>query len=431
MASTSTHNYFITFSTSVFIQLCTILQGIILARMLGADGRGEYAAIILWPNLFAGIGILGINMAIARRAGQIGSSDNLVGIALLATFLTASATSVIAFFSLPYVLSESVKHLLPIAYVFLWFIPLNHLGMNLQAIDHGRGHFGLYNVTRGLIYPVFLLGLGVCWFWVENKLYGVIIAQLLSNAVCVFLRLATKIRGLLYILKGEFAKIICESMPFFKANILELLTQQFDKVLLIYLLPTTEIGFYMVALSSASVINSLCQSLGIVAFTNAAKRKTRTGFPVIITVLRRAGIFSMLGAAALGVCLPWLVPLIYGIAFVPAINITLILLPGIILSGLSEITNQDLRGQGQPMAGMFARIVGLLAFAIAALFLAQTYGAQGIAISYVIGVTINFFGMLIIVFRFYRDVSLGCFIPRYEDVNFIWRRLGRRDKKIQ
>jgi O-antigen/teichoic acid export membrane protein len=312
------------------------------------------------------------------------------------------------------------------AYLFLLFIPLNHLGLNLKGIDHGKGNFGLYNTTRAITYPIFLLGLGYCWFWVENKIYGVIVAQLIAIAASVFLRLVINARKLFNRPeKGEYKGIIYASIPFFGANLLALLANQLDKALLVYLLPVNELGFYVVALSAASVINSLNQSFGIVTFTHAARRTNRTGFPELAIVLRRAVLISIFASIVLGGILPSLLPLIFGAAFTSAINTSLILLPGVILMGLADILNQDFRGQGHPMAGVFARITGFLVFGMAAFFLAQTHGASGIAISYVLGEAVNYMGMLIIAFRFYRDFRFDCFVPRYDDFNFIWRRLIR------
>src|SRR5438876_11507128 len=58
-----------TLITNVVIQGCTVIQGILVARLLGPVGRGQFAAAILWPNLFAALGGLGVGVALASRAG--------------------------------------------------------------------------------------------------------------------------------------------------------------------------------------------------------------------------------------------------------------------------------------------------------------------------------------------------------------------------
>src|SRR4051812_38208207 len=59
-----------TFGTNIAIQLCTIVQGVLLARMLGPTGRGQFVAATLWPMIFAGLGGLGLNVALARRSAR-------------------------------------------------------------------------------------------------------------------------------------------------------------------------------------------------------------------------------------------------------------------------------------------------------------------------------------------------------------------------
>src|SRR5258708_26479397 len=59
-----------TFGTNVAIQLCTIVQAIFLARLLEPTGRGQFAAAILWPRIFAAVGGMGVCVALARRGAS-------------------------------------------------------------------------------------------------------------------------------------------------------------------------------------------------------------------------------------------------------------------------------------------------------------------------------------------------------------------------
>ena len=47
-----------------------ILTGILSARMLGPVGRGEYAAVVIWPTGIATLLSLGINQAVAFNVGR-------------------------------------------------------------------------------------------------------------------------------------------------------------------------------------------------------------------------------------------------------------------------------------------------------------------------------------------------------------------------
>ena len=124
--------YLGTLATSLFIQGCTVLQGVLLARLLGPAGRGELAAVILWPNIFAGIGMLGMDMAIARLAGQGQAVESLVRTAIRAALVTGILSALICGLLLPVLLPAEKYSLLPAAYFFILFIPFNHLALNLQ-----------------------------------------------------------------------------------------------------------------------------------------------------------------------------------------------------------------------------------------------------------------------------------------------------------
>src|ERR1700720_1722296 len=56
-----------TFSTSLAIQFCGLITGILTARILGPTARGELATVMLWPVILTNLGLLGCNWALARE----------------------------------------------------------------------------------------------------------------------------------------------------------------------------------------------------------------------------------------------------------------------------------------------------------------------------------------------------------------------------
>ncbi|MHB8173613.1 MAG: lipopolysaccharide biosynthesis protein [Nitrospirota bacterium] len=418
--------YFGTFLTSASIQGLTVLQGVITARMLGPAGKGEFAAIILWPNIFAGLGIAGVNMALARRAGKSEDHKPLVRAAIISAGVTGGLTMLLCGLSLPFLIPQSLHEILPAAYLFLLFIPVNHMTMNLLGIDQGRGNFRLLNIARGLLYPVFLLGLLLCYFLAHDRVFWVTVALLAANAIVVAVRLLCAGMELQH--GGAHIKtagILREGFPFFGASILMILYLQFDKTLVVWLLPAVQIGLYAVAFSAASVLSSLNQTIGVVTFTEAARREPGTGFPALAQALRRGAMLSVIGGVILGLALPLLLPFVYGRAFSRAVPLAQLLLPCVILYGLADILNQDLRGHGKPIAGVTSRIAGLAMIGAVSFFLAGRMGAAGIAIGVIAGETVSFIGMLFVAMRFYKDAGIGHMIPGVEDILFFRREIAR------
>jgi O-antigen/teichoic acid export membrane protein len=328
---------------------------------LGPAGRGDLATVILWPTLFAGIGIFGVNMAIARLAGQDKGRTGLVRTAIIAALLTGGLSALACGLALPALLPVEKHYLLPAAYIFTFFIPFNHLALNLQGIDQGAGNFVWLNITRSVLYPVYFSGLVLAWLFADDKVLWAISALLVANGSVVLIRLFAKFRDLLSGGKSPSAhELLTSSLPFVMASVIALLYMQTDKALLVWLLSPEEIGWYVAAFAAAGSVNVLSSSLGIVQFSTAAQAAPGHGFANLARLVRRGALVSLLGAGLLAVFLPWLVPLVYGIDFTAATPIALILLPGIVLTGLGDIVNQSLRGQGQPVAGVVSKVAGLI-----------------------------------------------------------------------
>lgn len=423
--------YLGTFATSLFIQACTVLQGILLARLLGPIGRGEFATVILWPNIFASIGIFGVNMAIARLVGQGQVTGSLVNTAIKAALVTGTFSALACGMALPVLLSEGKQNLLPAAYLFLLFVPINHLGLNLQGIDQGEGNFRWLNVTRALMYPIFFAGVALCWCFAADKVFWVAAALLLANGSVVLLRLFAKRQCFWSAGYGvAFKTLINKSLPFVVANMISTLYLQMDKALLVWMLAPEDIGLYVAAFAAAGSINVLNSALGIVQFSAAAQAEPGYGFAALANVLRRACLLSLVGGTVLAALLPWVLPLVYGEGFQPAIAIAFLLLPGLIIAGLGEIVNQALRGQGQPVAGVISKIFGLLVIGLLGFALAGIWGGEGIACGYIAGELVAFGGVLMVAMRYYRDAEWSAMRPSKADVLFLYTQIFKHKRAI-
>lgn len=413
--------YISTYATSLFIQLCTVLQGALLARLLGPQGRGEFAAILLWPSIFATVGLCGINMSLTRRAGKTKAISPLVKSAVLLSCLTGAVTVGCCYISLPFLIPGEIAEILPLATVFLFFIPLNHMALNLLGIDQGTGNFKLLNFTRAQIYPVFFMGLTATWYFAENRLLWVVISLLIGNVAVVAVRLGLKWSELRQPAgHAPLFELIREGAPYQLTTMFNLLGQYLDQVLLLWLLGPLELGIYVVARSTGSIIASLPASLGIISLSAAARLNRENGFEPLAQMIRRGATISIILAGFLAPFLPFLIPFIYGSGFKDATPLALILLFGVILAGLANVAEQALRGHGKPMAGISARIAGIITLGIAGSGGAYWGGGIGVALGYVVSQLIILIMFLRICVKFFKNAYLKDFIPQSDDVIFLF-----------
>lgn len=415
-----------TFAASVFIQLSGVLQGVILARLLGPIGRGEYAAVILWPSFFAAIGILGSNIAISRIAAKGGDLSPVSRSALLASVCTASLSVVACYLAIPWLMPAAETHLVVFAQFVTVFIFINHAGLNLLAVYQGAGNFRLLNITRAMLYPIYLGMLLALWFlgvadvrWAVIALLVANLTVLLARSLLIFHRVP--IIGPLYSLK----RIASQSVHFGLAGIAYPLYQQADKALLLWYLGAENLGIYMVALSAAGVVGSVTSAAGIVTFTMAARNKRGEGFDRIAEAFRLSLLLWIVFGLALVVILPWILPLVYGAEFSPAIRAAQLLILGSACGGLSNQLEQAMRGQGRAFVGLEGRLVGLIVLAVLGILLSRMYGLEGMCVSFAIS---QLCCLIVILYRVHShygvSASLMTYIPTKEDATRILSLLG-------
>ncbi|MCI0499414.1 MAG: oligosaccharide flippase family protein, partial [Planctomycetales bacterium] len=298
-----------TFGTNLLIQACTVVQGILVARMLGPVGRGEYAAVILWPQLFGSFGVVGIYIAIGRIAAKTEDYGGLVRSGVVLTLVTSAISGIACYIALPWLLPTEEGHLIPLARLFILVIPMVRLILNLNAIDQGRGDFKQFNLIRSFMNPVYVMLLAVLWLLGIKEVRWCVITLIVGYSAPVAVWLMTAFKrysfiGHLYSLKN----IVIHSLPFSLAGIFQVLYMQVDKALLLWLLGTRDLGLYTVALSASSVVGSITSSAGMVSFTMAAQADHGGGFEKLARTFRAAVLlWAILGgilAAVMGVVLP-------------------------------------------------------------------------------------------------------------------------------
>lgn len=407
-----------TFATCVLIQGLTVVQGIIIARLLGPVGRGEYAAVILWPSVFGAIGIFGTNIALARAAARTTRHDGVIRTSILLAVLTGTLASVACYLALPHLLPEASRHLLGLSRLFVAFILLNHLSLNVVAVDQGAGNFKRFNLTRMLQYPVYLAFLVAMWVWNVREIRWAVVGFLVATATVVVVRLLLSLKDMP--LRGPLyspRRTLRESVRFGLVGAAQPLYLHADKAILLWLLGAENLGLYVVALSASTAIGSITTSTAMVTFTAAAQAGPGEGFERIARTFRISALLWLLFGGILALAMGLLLPLVYGGQFAAAVNPARLLIVGSAFGGLATLLDQAMRGQGRPLAGLEARIAGLVAILAAGIILARYFGLLGMCLAFTGGQAVC---LAIFIWRVNRHFdNLGTcrqYVPALDDV---------------
>jgi len=415
-----------TFGTSLIVQCFTIVQGIIIARLLGPLGRGQYAAVILWPNVFAAIGIFGTNIALARAAAKTDRYDQVIRTSILLALITATLSSIACYLLLPQLLPQAEQQLLNLSRLFVIFIILNHLALNLIAVDQGAGNFKRFNFTRAVLYPVYVSFLIGMWIYGVREVKWAAIGLLTANLAVVLVRLSLvvkdmKLWGRLY----SPVSAIKESIRFGLVGAAMPLYLQADKAILLWLLGAENLGLYVVALSASAAIGSITNSAAMVSFTAAAQVQRGEGFEKIAKTFRISALLWLFFGGILAIAMPLLLPLVYGSEFASAVNPARLLIIGSAFAGLANMLDQSMRGQGRAFAGLEGRLAGIVVIATLGMALSQPWGLMGMCLAFIFGQLVCMVVLVYCTIRNYRPhARFWDFVPGPADTAYCFHRIA-------
>jgi len=406
-----------TLGAGFFIKGCGLIMGVFLARFLGPIGRGSFETAIFWAGFFAAFGLLGVDMAIKRRAATEHDVGPLTRTAFPLSLMLSVITIVVCYISLPYLLPHKQHQLLPLAVLFLAFIPANNLALNLQAIDEGTGHFRRFNLIRSILNPVWLLAILVMWLMGLRTVAWFVMALLLANYAVVVTRVVVSLRR--FPLIGPIYppfRILREGSPFALSRILELPYERMDRILIIWLLGPRALGLYVVALGAGSLLTSIGISANTVVFAIAAQSPGRGGFERSAKVFRGTAMMWLFAGGCLMLLIPLLLPIVYGSRFADAVLPGILLIVGSGLAMQARLLDSCFRGQGRVFPGITARLAAMITLAVLGLI---TYYAQwnlfGVTCAFVVAQAVYLCLLIVNAIKHYGKVASLQLIPTYRD----------------
>jgi O-antigen/teichoic acid export membrane protein len=159
-------------------------------------------------------------------------------------------------------------------------------------------------------------------------------------------------------------KAISFGVKGYAANALQLLNYRLDLFILSAVASAAAVGQYSVAVAVTSVLWLLPQGLSDVLFPRVAHLSAREGEDaeahremVEVKSLRHVTLAVVAATVVLAAALVLLVVPIYGERFRPAIDLGLILLPGVALIGIAGVLSATIVGRGKPIYSLYIALI--------------------------------------------------------------------------
>jgi O-antigen/teichoic acid export membrane protein len=372
-------------ATGLAIQAVIIITGTLVARMLGPDGRGYLAALILWPWAITLFGNLGVPSAITYCIARDPSSSRTVarwglGLALpQAVVLTALQA-----LWLLVILDGDPAQVRTAGWLTLALVPALLAQQYGLGLLQGHLRLRLFNGLRLLPWALYALGVAALFAVGEDAIVPIIAVLLAafwaSGTACL-------VSGLRFS-RGEEAPSV--DRRFLVSFGLRGLGTSFsavnvfrpDQVVLALFLAPADLGLYVVGLAFTNLPYFIAKSVGLITFPWVASRTEQADARRTMWSLTwlTTGIAAVL-VAGLAAVAHWLVPLFFGNDFSDAVTVTYIVLPGMIFLSARRVLAEGLKGRGYPLAGTLSELLSLAWVAAALAVLVPLWDIYGAAIA--------------------------------------------------
>ena len=418
-----------TMITMVGILAINVLTGIITARTLGPEGRGEQAALIVWPEFMANVITLGIPSALVynlRRYPEERSNFFSAAVILCAILGIGSATVGILF--LPQWLSQYPTETIRMAQLLMPIVPIFLLAQLFALALDACSQFAISNIGR------YMMPLGTLLL-----LYGLVISHNITPytaalayilpGIVVFLSRVAYLRKVFKFqwsgLTKTYRRLMSYGVRSYGVELVKTLSGKLSQVVIVGLLSSSNLGIYVVALNLSRMMNVFQTSFVTVLFPTVAGRPRKEVVALTGRAVRVSLALSCLAGIIVSFLAPVLLNVLYGEKFLAAIAVFRILLVEIIISGTVWVFLQAFMAVGKP--GFVTLLQGLgVAISIPLMFLlVPVYGLEGAGMA----LLCSSFTRLILVYLSYGfilKVQPPSLLLNKQDIDFIWHSIRSR-----
>jgi O-antigen/teichoic acid export membrane protein len=368
-----------TFGARLLAILFSTLTSIVVARVLGPAGRGDYFLAVSLVGLALQLGALGLHSSNVYLV----SADRTRLAPLAANSLVVSLVIGVLAFVLLLLLAP------------LWFPSLDRFTIVLAALTVGPALYGLlvsnlllgvnrlhqFNAAELLARLLPLLFIGLVALAGSLSVQSAVLANGVATVLVALLLLWMSpvrwpIRGDWSLLRagvGYGARAYC-------AALLGFMLSRIGGLMLANQGTAEQLGQLSIAMQLADLMVMLPATIGVLLFPRLVgdqqgrDRLTLRTLKVVAVMMLVACILALVLA-------PVLVPLVFGAAFDESVRLFRLMLPGVLALSLISVISQYLAAQGIPWSLVASWVVGLGSMVVLAWWYQPRFGAEAIAAS--------------------------------------------------
>ena len=369
---------------AMLVALATI-SGILVTRLLGPHGRGEYAIVTIWPALIAAIGNLGLREAFTyEMAKGITNPALLSGHAILIGLALSLLGMIFGAALIPILTHRYTFELTLASITFLLFIPTNILAGYGLGLLQGNQIIHEFNLVRLSVNIVYLGGVLLLWGMNKITVWNVMITLLTAStitSVLTMILVLKRFRLRLLLDKNLVKRLVSYGIRNHIGSLSFLFNQRMDQMLMTLLISPINLGLYAAAVNVSGMARLLSGAIGTLVFPRVAAADVSVKRELVILYSKINVTLTVMSGVVLILINPWLIPTIYGSAYRSSIMTAQILTAAAVIVGVGVCWSGSLRGLGHPGIPAKAELVALLFTIVGLLVTLRPYGILGAALT--------------------------------------------------
>ena len=375
--------------TSVGIQAFLFGSGIIVARSLGPSGRGDIAIVLILPAVAAQVVCAGVPSATTYFVARYRASWQSVAghVPRVATLQACAAVALVLLLDALFLADRGdathVAALLAVATV-----PLLIAQYYALAILSGLEDLRWWNIFRAAPAACYTVGL------ISGLAFG------LTIVACASIWLAGQVVATSALLRHlrhrhragpagadrdglppSRRELVRFGVVGFLAQVSPVETFYIDTLVVAALFPAHVVGYYAVAFSVSNAPRFVADGIVAVGYPHVSAQDPKEGRSAMKRYILVAVVLCGATAAAIVLLLPWLIPLLFGNAYRPAIGIGSILVAAVGVISVRRVGSDCLRALGRPGVATSIEVVVLSVLALGILALGHWREGRGVALS--------------------------------------------------
>jgi len=376
-------------------QAVLIISGILSARILGVEGRGYLALLIIFPVVLCQLGGLGLPQALTYyTARNLEHADVVYRLVKFPFLIQVIGLVCLHVLIVGIYVQQKPEYVALAGYLTLATIPGILAQQYSLALLQGLGRFRIFNIMR-LMPAALFSGVIVIMFVAQARsLPAITLGWAGVNAIVGFVACYLAVRDVKTVQKAvaqlhsvpTLRSMLSFGIKGLPGIVSPLESFRIDQLVAGLLLSPSALGLYVVAKAFTNLPYFVAQSAGMIAYPAVSALRGMDGS--IRTVWRffwGVNALNLIIVVSLIILMPVLIPLFFGLEFSPSVPVARMLLLGAFLLAARRILVEGIRGQGHPEVSTWAELSMYPWLLLAVPFLVYQYGLGGLVVTVVFG----------------------------------------------